>query len=86
MSLAKTFKVVSPNTKYTDAQITSTYQYQTTRCKEVDGEVLVEPVTKTYTFQTERKVPKLGYVVCSFPSVSGWTRENLGWEIFADKY
>jgi myo-inositol-1-phosphate synthase len=56
------FRVNSPNVKYTEEHITSDYQYRTTKTRVENGELVVEPVEVNYTFKTERKVPKLGYV------------------------
>jgi hypothetical protein len=61
--LPTSFRVNSPNVKYTDEHITSEYQYKTTKTKFENGELVVEPVDISYTFKTERKVPRLGYVL-----------------------
>jgi hypothetical protein len=62
MPLVKNFVVNSPDVKYTEEEIVSEYTYQTTKV-EVSGDApKVTPVNKKYTFKTQRKVPKLGYV------------------------
>lgn len=58
----KSFRVNSPSVKYTEEHIVSDYQYKTTKTSFENGELIVEPVEINYTFKTERKVPKLGYV------------------------
>jgi hypothetical protein len=62
MPLIKNFTVSSPDVKYTDEEIIADYNYHTTKV-EVSGDApKVIPVTRKYTFKTERKVPKMGYV------------------------
>lgn len=56
------FRVNSPAVQYTNEHITSQYQYRTTKTKFENGELVVEPVEQTYTFKTDRQVPKLGYI------------------------
>ena len=63
---AEAFRVESPNVTYTDEAILSKYDYQSTELirEQVGGRPgwLVKPVTSTYEFKTDRRVPKLGYV------------------------
>jgi myo-inositol-1-phosphate synthase len=54
------FRVNSPNVKYTPEHIISDYQYKNTKTRFENGELIVEPTETNYTFKTERKVPKLG--------------------------
>jgi myo-inositol-1-phosphate synthase len=59
--LVDTFKVVSRNVEYTDDAIKSTYRYDSTRVSRArSGEFTVEPVSSTYEFAVDRRVPKLG--------------------------
>jgi myo-inositol-1-phosphate synthase len=60
--LPTSFRVNSPHVKYTDEHIVSDYSYTTTKTKVENGELVVEPMAIDYTFRTERKVPRLGYV------------------------
>jgi hypothetical protein len=60
--LVDTFKVDSPNVRYTDDSITSSYDYDTTELGyNDDGSVTVRPVSQSIEFKTNRKVPKVGY-------------------------
>ena len=59
--LVDEFKVVSPNVRYTDEAITSTYRYDSTEVKRTDkGGWEVRPTSTTYEFKVDRRVPKLG--------------------------
>jgi hypothetical protein len=60
--LPTSFRVNSPSVKYTEEHIVSDYIYKTSKTKFENGELVVEPVETNYTFKTERKVPRLGYV------------------------
>ena len=59
--LPTSFRVASDKVQYTPEHIVSEYQYKFSRTKFENGELLVEPVEQTYTFKTDRTVPKLGY-------------------------
>lgn len=64
MVLAKEFKVVSPNVKYSEEAIESTYDYQTTDVELTEsGAWELIPKSVTYQFKTDRRVPKLGWGV-----------------------
>lgn len=63
--LLESFKVDSPNVKYEADAIHSRYEYQTTEVEAPqggEGVFKVKPVTNTYEFKTDTRVPKLGYV------------------------
>ena len=66
------FKVESPNVTYTDDEIHSVYDYQTTELvhenrKGCGYQWIVKPKTVKYEFKTDTQVPKLGYLSCFFP-------------------
>jgi len=67
------FKVNSPNVKYTEDHITSDYTYRTTKTKNVDGEIVVEPIETKYTFRTDRKLPKTGVMIVGLGGNNGTT-------------
>lgn len=85
--LPTSFRVNSSAVQYTDEHITSEYQYKTTKTKFENGELVVEPVDLTYTFKTERKVPRLGVMIVGLGGNNGSTvvagaianREKLTW-------
>lgn len=60
----ESFKVESPNVKYSDGEINAVYGYQTTELarENRDGNYqwTVKPKTVQYEFKTDTKVPKLG--------------------------
>lgn len=60
------FKVESPNVKYTDHEIHSVYDYETTELVHENRngtyQWIVKPKTVKYEFKTDVHVPKLGYV------------------------
>ncbi len=59
--LVTDFQVESPNVRYEDDKITSTYQYAHTEVERTEeGKWVVKPATSTYEFLTDTKVPKLG--------------------------
>lgn len=59
--LVEKFVVDSPNVTYTDDCIHSKYEYNTTELdRAADGKWKVKPVTTTYEFKTDTRVPKLG--------------------------
>ena len=59
------FKVESPNVKYTDFEIESVYSYETTELVHENRngtyQWIVKPKTTTYEFKTDTRVPKLGF-------------------------
>jgi myo-inositol-1-phosphate synthase len=87
MPLIKNFIVNSPDVKYTEEEIVADYHYQTTKV-EVSGDApKVTPVSRKYTFKTERKVPKLGVMIVGLGGNNGTTvvagsianREGITW-------
>lgn len=57
------FKVNSKNVQYTDSHIVADYAYENaTVTKGVDGSFTVNPTSVKYTFKTETRVPRVGYV------------------------
>lgn len=58
------FKVESPNVKYTEDEIHSVYNYETTELvhenKNGSYQWTVKPKTVQYEFKTDIRVPKLG--------------------------
>lgn len=60
------FKVESPNVKYTENEIHSVYDYETTELvhEEKNGayQWIVKPKSVKYEFKTDAHVPKLGSV------------------------
>lgn len=62
------FRVESPNVQYTDDEIVSKYDYTSTELLREQTESgprwVVKPKTTNYTFKTDAKVPKLGWVQC----------------------
>lgn len=62
----ESFKVESPNVKYTDGEIQSVYNYETTELVHENRngtyQWIVKPKTVKYEFVTNTNVPKLGLV------------------------
>jgi len=60
------FKVESPNVKYTETEIHSVYNYETTELVHENRngtyQWIVKPKTVKYEFKTDIHVPKLGLV------------------------
>jgi myo-inositol-1-phosphate synthase len=60
------FKVESSNVKYTETEIQSVYNYETTELVHENRngtyQWIVKPKTVKYEFKTHTKVPKLGLV------------------------
>lgn len=60
----ESFKVESPNVKYTENEIHSMYDYETTEVvhENVNGayQWIVKPKVVKYDFKTDTRVPKLG--------------------------
>ena len=66
----ESFKVESPNVKYTANEIHSVYSYETTELvhenKNGSFQWTVKPKTVQYEFKTQTSVPKLGFVSIIF--------------------
>jgi myo-inositol-1-phosphate synthase len=67
------FEVDSPDVKYGDEYIESTYQYHSTHVIENNGKVTAQPKTVEYQFRTARKVPKLGLMLVGWGGNNGST-------------
>jgi hypothetical protein len=82
-----TFKVASDKVKYNDEHIESEYEYQTTVVEIQEGEAVVKPVNKTYTFRTQRNVGRVGTMIVGLGGNNGTTvmagiianREGITW-------
>jgi len=71
--MASAFKVDSSAVKYTEDAIEATFDYHMTECERSAAGVCVRPVTKTYEFRTERKVPKVGLMLVGWGGNNGTT-------------
>ncbi|KAG8383489.1 hypothetical protein BUALT_Bualt04G0018600 [Buddleja alternifolia] len=73
----KSFKVDSPNVKYTDDEIQSVYNYETTELvhenKNGAYQWTVKPKAIKYEFKTDIKVPKLGVLLVGWGGNNGST-------------
>lgn len=67
------FTVSSPNVVYTEDYIESLYEYETTEVKQKGSTLEVLPKKTIYTFQTKRKVPKLGCMLVGWGGNNGTT-------------
>jgi myo-inositol-1-phosphate synthase len=80
--------VESPNVTYTDETIISQYAYQRAQTRIEDDKIVATPVTTTYSFKTDRKVPKLGVMLIGLAGNNGSTvvgglianREGISWQ------
>ena len=69
-----TFKVQSPNVRYTTDFIESKYAYETTKVEcSSKGSYVVRPFETQYTFRTERRVPKIGCMLVGWGGNNGST-------------
>nr|P42802.1 RecName: Full=Inositol-3-phosphate synthase; Short=MIP synthase; AltName: Full=Myo-inositol 1-phosphate synthase; Short=IPS; Short=MI-1-P synthase [Citrus x paradisi]CAA83565.1 INO1 [Citrus x paradisi] len=85
------FKVESPNVKYTDHEIHSVYDYETTELVHENRngtyQWIVKPKTVKYEFKTDVHVPKLGVMLVGWGGNNGSTltggvianREGICW-------
>ena len=85
------FKVESPNVKYTDHEIHSVYDYETTELVHENRngtyQWIVKPKTVKYEFKTDVHVPKLGVMLVGWGGNNGSTltggvianREGISW-------
>ncbi|PNX54437.1 inositol-3-phosphate synthase-like protein, partial [Trifolium pratense] len=85
------FKVESPNVKYTETEIQSVYNYETTELVHENRngtyQWIVKPKTVKYEFKTDIKVPKLGVMLVGWGGNNGSTltggvianREGISW-------
>ncbi|PIN26746.1 Myo-inositol-1-phosphate synthase [Handroanthus impetiginosus] len=87
----ESFKVDSPNVKYTDGEIHSVYNYETTDLVHENRngtyQWIVKPKTVKYEFKTDAHVPKLGVMLVGWGGNNGSTltagvianREGISW-------
>ncbi|PQP91843.1 inositol-3-phosphate synthase [Prunus yedoensis var. nudiflora] len=87
----ESFKVESPNVKYTENEIHSVYSYETTELVHEDRkgtyQWIVKPKTVKYEFKTDIHVPKLGVMLVGWGGNNGSTltagvianREGISW-------
>ncbi|KAK3095457.1 hypothetical protein FSP39_014917 [Pinctada imbricata] len=67
-------RINSPNVSYSEDVIESHFTYQTTSVsRDRDGTLVATPVNTQYTFQTQRKVPKLGVMLVGWGGNNGST-------------
>ncbi|GER47603.1 inositol-3-phosphate synthase [Striga asiatica] len=73
----ESFKVESPNVKYTDGEIRSVYSYETTELVHENRngayQWIVKPKTVKYEFKTDSSVPKLGVMLVGWGGNNGTT-------------
>lgn len=83
------FVVDSPNVSYTDAEISSTYAYHSTKVsRTADGKYVAQPVETLYDFKVDRHVGKVGLMLVGWGGNNGSTvtagiianRRGLSWE------
>jgi len=67
------FKVQSPNVDYTEENILSQYNYETTEVTQEDGCLTAIPKQTKFTFRTERRKPKLGCMLVGWGGNNGTT-------------
>ncbi|KAH0940446.1 hypothetical protein HID58_000083 [Brassica napus] len=87
----ESFKVESPNVKYTENEIQSVYDYETTEVvhENVNGayQWIVKPKVVKYDFKTDTRVPKLGVMLVGWGGNNGSTltagvianKEGISW-------
>ncbi|KAL0431986.1 UNVERIFIED_CONTAM: Inositol-3-phosphate synthase [Sesamum radiatum] len=87
----ESFKVDSPNVKYTEGEIHSVYNYETTELVHENRngtyQWIVKPKTVKYEFKTDTHVPKLGVMLVGWGGNNGSTltggvianREGISW-------
>ncbi|CAN1814901.1 Inositol-3-phosphate synthase [Linum perenne] len=85
------FQVESPNVKYTETEIQSVYNYETTELvhenRNGSYQWVVKPKSVKYEFKTDVKVPKLGVMLVGWGGNNGSTltggvianREGISW-------
>merc|ERR1712000_123894 len=88
MVFGTTLEVESPHVSYTPETITSEYSYHRAQTRIENDKIIATPVTSSYSFKTERKVPKLGVMLIGLCGNNGSTvvggvianREGISWE------
>jgi myo-inositol-1-phosphate synthase len=84
-----TYKVISPNVRYTDTHILADYTYHnaTVSKNEIDGTLEVIPTETKYKFKTGINIPKVGLMMVGWGGNNGSTltasiianREKMSW-------
>merc|ERR1712000_276317 len=88
MVFGTTLEVESPHVSYTPETITSEYSYHRAQTRIENDKIIATPVTSSYSFKTNRKVPKLGVMLIGLAGNNGSTvvggvianREGISWE------
>jgi len=88
MVFGNTLVVESPNVSYTDDSIVSDYSYQRAVTRVEDNKIVATPISTSYSFKTDRKVPRLGVMLIGLGGNNGSTvvgglianREGISWE------
>merc|ERR1712137_829748 len=88
MVFGNTLVVESPNVTYTDDSIVSDYSYQRAVTRVEDDKIVATPISTSYSFKTDRKVPRLGVMLIGLGGNNGSTvvgglianREGISWE------
>ena len=67
-------KVNSPNVTYTNEEILSNYQYETTSVEtNANGDLLATPKSTEYVFKIKTKIPKFGLMMVGWGGNNGST-------------
>jgi len=82
------FEVKSDKVQYTEDTIVSQYDYQTTVVKQEGGRTVLAPKTDSFSFKTERKVPRTGVMFVGWAGNNGSTvtasimanKKGLSWK------
>jgi len=85
--LVDNFRVNNPNVQYTEDEIISKFNYQTTVAHEENGTMVITPVNQEFEFHVQRKVPKTGIMIIGLGGNNGTTltagiianREGICW-------
>jgi len=88
------FEVDSPNVKYSEDYIESTYQYESTDVQMRNGKAVAVPKKVEYQFRTQRKTPKLGLMLVGWGGNNGSTctagilanKHKMEWETKEGKH
>ncbi len=83
-----TFKVASDKVKYNEEHIEAEYEYQTTVVEVKEGEAIVKPVAKSYTFRTQRDVGRVGTMIVGLGGNNGLTdfKDLLGFSVQSQNF
>lgn len=58
--LVEKFRVNSPNVRYSDEDVTTSYNYESTDLEQTQSGWVATPTSTEYTFKTQTRLPKLG--------------------------